>query len=647
VTAQNGPGHAFALRNEDGVLSWLETQGRPGRRVRPVAEGPPVAGGDVRVIVADATGRAVRRETLSAAPTVADSLRLARDDSRYGALGSELEAHGFLLHVDGYTDVDRAFPDGDETILRNEATGIELYTDTGDRWVAGGRYFSSKRSAERSGRGRPEYVPVKVVEIIADPARVLAAGEDNRHDLQVVLDGIEDVLDRLGRAVTLRNGQAGPGYRGTPLRQLFEDDGDYRFQEIADRLTVVRPPGSDDLLYVQITVGLPLVSLPYVLWPTARAVRSPYMASYWRAGVRFGHQMTRAYLEERLGTRVGRFAVPAVAYVPGAAELHAYATEMFTHTAAAARREAVGDGLAKNHVHGALREWFAGVRESLPPGVRDFLSRNHDQNRRLLERALEDRLGTEFHAYDRRRRAAGRPPRDLADYPLSEETKTLGDYIDNMLLPRDRLRVLVTQDEAINIRTDYPEPDDNERRLDPSLHRVEIRDVGGPTDLPFGTAKAKIRRFARLAAEAYELAQGVRRNGSTADGRRYVEALLAATREISDESAPAHRLVTEVRELLDAVAREAPEAVSVPVRRGDVTTNAQADAVIALGGFLRRPNGATARAVRRAIEAIGQAVTDYRGMRSGQGGHAAMARIRRQVNALISDLRRYEDRHRT
>jgi hypothetical protein len=301
--------------------------------------------------------------------------------------------------------------------------------------------------------------------------------------------------------------------------------------------------------------------------------------------------------------------------------------------------------MAKNHVHGALREAFAGVRESLPPGARDFLSRNHGENRRMLVRALEDRLDEQIRAYDRRRRAAGRPPRGLADYRLNLRTKTLGHYIDNMLLPREQLRVVVSQDDAINIRTDFYELDDNEHRLDIPLNRVEIRDVGGRSDIPFDTAKARIRRFARLAVEAYELGQGVRRNGSTPDGRRYVEALLAATREISDASAPRHRLVPEVRDLLDAVARDAPEAVSVPVYRGDVTTNAQADAVIALARFLRRPDTANAQAVRHAIEGIERAIAGYHGMRSGQGGHAAAARLRRRAHDLIADLRRYENRH--
>jgi hypothetical protein len=76
-------------------------------------------------------------------------------------------------------------------------------------------------------------------------------------------------------------------------------------------------------------------------------------------------------------------------------------------------------------------------------------------------------------------------------------------------------------------------------------------------------------------------------------------------------SATRHRLVTEVRDLLDAVAREAPEAVSAPVHRGDVTTNVQADAIIMLDQFLRRPGSMTAGYVRAAIGALERAITGY------------------------------------
>jgi hypothetical protein len=648
VTAQNGPGHAFALRNEEGDLLWLETQARPGRRVRPLEEGPPVADGDVRVVVTDATGRAVPLDTSSMAPTTADSLRLARDDSQYGALGSELEARGFVVHRNGHADYHDAFPGGlDEQILDNARTGVGLITDTGDVWVAGGRYFSSEQAATRARRGRPRYMPVKILEIVTDPARVLATGEENRHNLEVVLNGIEDVLRRLGRAVRLQNGQAGPGSQGTSLRSLFEDDADYRFNAIAREMTVVRPPGSDSRLYVQITAGLSLVSLPHVLWPMAGGLREPDMAAYWQAGSRFGHQMTRAYLEDRLDTRVGRFAVPAVAYVPGAAHIQAYATEMFTHTAGVVRHVTVDDGLAKNFIHGALREAFASTRESLPSTAREFLADNHEENREMLEEALENRLGRQIRDYDRRRRAAGRSHRALADYPLVDPTQTLGQYMDTMLLPRDRLEVVVSQNRAINIRTQFERLDGNGNRLATLLNRVEIRDVGGPGMLPFEVAKARIRRFARLAAEAYALTLRVNRNGTTPDGRRHIDALMTATREISDASAPGNRLVSQVRDFLDAVAREAPEAVSAPIQRGDVTTNAQAVAVIALGAFLRGPSVATAQSLGQALRAVERGIAGYRGMRSGVGGPGAMTRLRQRADGLIADLREYEQRQRT
>ncbi|HET6501956.1 MAG TPA: toxin glutamine deamidase domain-containing protein, partial [Amycolatopsis sp.] len=79
-------GHGFAVRNEGGIPLWLETQARPGSRVREVGQDLLV---DARVIVVDATGRAVPLAAGSRAANTTDALLPPSAQRRYGARGAE------------------------------------------------------------------------------------------------------------------------------------------------------------------------------------------------------------------------------------------------------------------------------------------------------------------------------------------------------------------------------------------------------------------------------------------------------------------------------------------------------------------------------------------------------------------------------
>ena len=95
--------------------------------------------------------------------------------------------------------------------------------------------------------------------MVTAPERVLPNGEANRYDPQVTAAGVRDVRRRLNRAVRLRNGQAGPGFVGTSLRDLFGDDPNYEFQEHADDVTVLRPPGFTGTAYSHLNEGVPAI----------------------------------------------------------------------------------------------------------------------------------------------------------------------------------------------------------------------------------------------------------------------------------------------------------------------------------------------------------------------------------------------------
>jgi hypothetical protein len=634
VLSPTGPGHAFALRNEDGVLLWVETQARLGERVRHVGEDPPAPVIDARVIVADETGRAVPPDALTQAMSRRDGSRLPSLDRVYHAQGRELEVGAYVVH--GHSAA--AFR-GEELLVRNRTTGVEVGTDGAELYLAGGRYFTSLRAARGARRGRVTTVAVNIIEITTLPEEVHQAERGIRYDPAVVDAGVRDVLRRLSNAVRLRDGAGGPGFRGTSVRDLFGDDPAYEFGRNADDLSVFRAVGFAVTMYPQLTEGVPLATTPTFLLSAVRYSEPADINRYLLAGFRFTGDMTRTYLDERVGRRVGRFAVPAMEYVPGVGDFRGAMLLLHTHAIAATHVYVVdSEEMAKNEVLAALRTSFAGVRGSLRDDDAAFLERNRDRIRAMLENAIRERLGRHISAYERRRRAPGVRPRRLFQYPLANPEMTLGDYVDNMLLPPERVRVRVDQEDAMVVRVNYAAPD---YTLDIDLMLLEMRHLGADEQL-LATVERRFRQFAELARWAYYVAERAERNATTVEGREYVETLIDAVDVVSAHRASRRGdIVADVRRFLDSAARRAPEAVSAPIFRGDVTTNVQADAIIALSEFIKYADRRAARQVRAAIEAIKRAVTEYRGASSVRSRRGDLADLRQRADGVISALRRF------
>ncbi|MFB9831101.1 scabin-related ADP-ribosyltransferase [Actinoallomurus acaciae] len=627
VSMQNGPGHAFALRNEGGHLLWVETQAGLGSRVYPVEDGAPVPGGDVYFILVDATGRAVVPDSLPDAPYVVDALRLAPEVLGFAAQGREHEMK-HVVHGHGL----QAFHGSEEVLVFNRATGVVVETDTMHLWVAGrgrsARYYATKRAARMSGRGKVKRKSVNIVEVVARPERVQRTGEERFYDPAVVRAGIRDAQRRLNNAVRLRDGEAGPGFRGTSLRELFGDDPNYEFGPNADDLSILLPPGWDDSVYTHISEGTYLTSTLTFLQAVERFAEAGDIRNYFHAGLRFGDDVVLTYLDDVLDQRVGRFAGPATEHVPGVADVRASMTLMNTHTFAAARVFVRGDEhLAKNLVHGALRTSFAAVRESMPPDVQSFLEDHDGEIRTKLRADLRERLARAIRTYERhprmhrRWREFGPEPLSLFEYPLRNQSMTLGDYVDNMLLPSGQPRYYVDQDDAMNVRT-------NMRRLDRGLVVSEIRDIG-PERQSLRRAEETAEEFARLARLSHEQAERVAHNNATAEGQEYNRTLLQAVDAVSAYRPNADNLATDVRDLLDSVARHVPDLVRDPIFRENVTSNLQADAVVALSDFIGLADGESARAVRHAVKAIRDVLPQ------NEGG------LRREADGLIRRLREY------
>jgi hypothetical protein len=622
-------GHGFLLRNEGGTVFRVETQARPGARVYEVGEQEPVRGADARAIVVDDKGRAVPPDTLPRVVNAADGILLPSTDRHYGASGRELEA-GFGVH--GHDGV--RFSDGDVPLLRDRKTGVKLYTDTWRVWSANGRYYSTFAEAAKSG-WRPEKVRAKVIEFVEPPWRVLR-DERNRISQAEVSESVREMWRRLNGAVQLREGEAGPAYRGHSLRELFGDDLRYEFEiwddgkSIADRVTIVRRPGSFDGANVQLTEGVPLGSVPTFLLSAVPLARSETTPDYLRCGLAFGTDIARMYLDKRLREDVAGFAIPAMQHVPEIAELRAAMLLLHTHTTAVARSYLHG-GRTKNQALGSLRTSFAGIRASLSPDVRHFLERNAKEIRQELRDSLPDELDQEIDEYKRKQRAAGKDPRSFFEYPLEFQRRLdLRDYVDNMLLPPGKC-VHINQDQAMNIRTHMDRLEDNGGRLTHRLVLLEMRDIGGKFQT-LDQADAMATRFAGFANDAYSMADWRSRNFSP-ESREYVDTLYRAVRTVSESRDSA---VSDARSFLNTAAWHPVPGICAPIMRGAATTNLLADAIVALGDVAR---GRSADDAIARLRQIRDNVVRYYNEHPGARGSADMATFERRARRAIDGLR--------
>ncbi|MCO5991547.1 hypothetical protein NE235_36075 [Actinoallomurus spadix] len=552
-----------------------------------------------------------------------------------GGQGSEHE-RPIIIHVH------RGEPFGGERelLVYNRRTGVGVWTDTGGIYMAGGRYLASEESAEASRLGRVTEVDVTIPELVTSVTRTLP-GEGNHFDPEVADAGLRDTERRLNNAPRLRDGESGREARGMTPRELFGDDPDHEFGPRADDVTILRPPGFIRRAPMHLTEGVPVPFVAAFLAETKRFISMSDVRQWFRAGSRFGADVTREYFNGWLGLRVGRFAVPAMEYVPSVAEVRTAATLLNTHTYAVADVFANDAELAKNLVHGTLRTSFAGIREKLQADVQEFLENNRDWIRDRLETDLRERLGSAIRRYEQRARENDEEPLDLFDYTMNDDTMTLGDYADNMLLPPSRVRSIVNQYDAMNVRTHFAGTDDNEGALAFDLAVLELRDVV-PEGRSLGREMRTARTFADIARRFYAWAERVDANNGTDEGRAFNENLVEAVRAISAHNPSGGDLVTSVRDLLDSVAWRAPDVVREPIFRGHVTSNLQADAVVALHDLLRYADAEAARAVRRAVSAIRTALVYERNAASWRVGRRNLDHVRLSADQVIEELLAYE-----
>ncbi|GAA4620292.1 hypothetical protein GCM10023196_003700 [Actinoallomurus vinaceus] len=635
--------HGFVLRNEDGTVFRIETQETEGGRVSPaIVQGwiNPVTGQPMapsigtRVIVVDSSGRAVplAEDLVSVARTV-DAVVDPSRDLKYKAMGVELEV-GFIVH--GHNGV----PLDHETVLmEDDNLGIKLITDTWEVVVAGGRYFPSREAAAAARVGRVTTRAVKVIEIVnKPPVGVILPEESNRPSLEQGYRSIREVL-RILRTARPHGGVAGPGRRGTSLLDLFPPAPGRRFFRASAQLSIVPGPWGTQWGTPQISVGLPGESIPAFQRFAARHNGGfPFMQRYLASSLGFAASVTRDFIQFRIksDTSVDGYAVVALDYTP-AVSLFASAMELLaSHAYAEVHTYLINpDGRAKNNVHATLRTSFSGVLQALPVAAREYIYKNARPIKTRLREYIEYDFAQDIRRHKEQRIRQNLPALDIFKYPLQyQDELTLDDYVNNMLQPRHRRRVHVDQADAMNVRTNFDSADTNDGRLTHPLIVVEWRNLGKRW-FSIDEVEEKYRAVAGFAQLAYGNREKLALNEQNPEGQKFTEALNAAVGHLSGLPRDGG-LVSQVRELLEAVVEGPAESLRTPLTRGAVTSNVIADTVVALHSFSRFGDWQVGP-LRAALEALRSTAA----LTVGPGNRTLMYR----ADGIIDELWRREMDH--
>ncbi|MFJ6392368.1 hypothetical protein ACIQJT_32710 [Streptomyces sp. NPDC091972] len=292
---------------------------------------------------------------------------------------------------------------------------------------------------------------VPVLEIVTKPARGLVRGRpDGRAERADVLAAFHDVISRLR--------YARPGAR---IGQIFPESAGYAVDPLAEDLPV-RNNDAGYATLVHHTATAPasgLVAFIEHVRGRMRRESPPVQIAHTDAGtgLAFG-----AWARQDFARWLSQYPDWADAVNPwDAAELEGAAALAFTQVAATVRGATLQTVRPKDLTAVASRDSLAALRSSLGEGPRTYLEH---QARRIRARFAE---------------AVGR---DVIDLPLTMSRgplrATAGQYLDNLLLHSPER--VVSQYEALGIRTDFPTLDANPDRrgralIVPAVVRMEAR----------------------------------------------------------------------------------------------------------------------------------------------------------------------------
>ncbi len=471
--------HAFALRHEgyspDGEpqMYWVDAQRRSGDRVRRIAQAPATAAVDVRVIVVDAHGRAVQDPFGDTLPEAGYGSALAEPSGhkRYGSGGGEWESKFVVLLAPEHADYTEPLK-----LATDRATGLALVTDNiRDVYELDGQYFTSLSPAQRARRSLRRLGNGKIVEWVG-PATSSGRDDRQRPDRTALYARLRQLMQQLADAAS-----QGP----VDITSVFPQGIDFQFGP--GEVSVVLPrnitPDVQQMRFItHLTEGAPVATLQdllgYIAEQSEVSAAYPMAKQHLVDGLAVGQRVAADFIEATMtGYPMRLDAVAAFRHLETVSSIESSIAVAYSQFAALAHwRVGQNNGLNKNFTAVILRTDLAKLRARLPQQVRRFFD---DSELDIKERMVE-RVWRRIGALDEQNGRVGRSgvlglrPHEI----FKDDTWTLGQYVDNLLLPEEYARY-IGQSMAFPTEAELSELDDKGAYAHDPLALVEARKLGG------------------------------------------------------------------------------------------------------------------------------------------------------------------------
>ncbi len=472
--------HGLGLRNEDGELLWIETQNKPGERVRPFADVPLVHTTDARVIVTDGSGNYVPLdENMSQPHSTINALIDPARNLYYRFGGLEIET-GFEVDM----PYEKACALANNTIVSSPYFKIVL-----------------DAKIDSAGKAKP------IVEIVSWKGPMLdrerLPGRDHLATTYNVLKEMELALRRMKLARP-----------GTTLREIFPEDEGYEFSKVKKERQykvikyvwtakhsfkdlAIRGETFPGHLHTHYSAGVPIAAMYAFIQFAYQGTYSTGLGGlnrHLRSALLFSDHVACRFIGLPDGQASSSTLNRLVDHDLELAELQGHMAATYTQVAAYLHYKLArhANFIAKSYTPIAVRTHLNAMFNSLPEPVRIWL----DQHSALIENLLEQRFAADNPKLMQLMPNGTRPGALLNK---GSRSFTARDYFHNAT--KKQPRILINQQDALNVRTNFAD-------LDHGLVVVELR-YHGPERGPLPEIK---RTYYQLQKTVQELDSKMQRN---------------------------------------------------------------------------------------------------------------------------------------
>jgi hypothetical protein len=433
---------------------------------------------EARALIVDPEGRTAAPASTSTA-SLSGTVRAITDAAHrpIGAIGFEAELRPMVMLRQEFTDAAELV--SDFQITARDGTFKVVLDKTGAYMATDRTFYRSRINLEQAGKQMAGTRATwwSILEIVTEPMKVLP-GEDDKQGEEGVFAAIRSILSR----IDIRE--------ETPIEDIFPIE-DFSYSGDAKGAFLLPDPTEDAVskLHLHYTVGVSLESGMSFLVYLRR--RMPSLDKRRLSdGIRFAEEMVSRYL--------GSDYVPATAGLLDARDvsmLRFFLAVVYTQVAAVLPPGPHDQPLIKNRTGIALRTDLAAWRRELPQPVQDFLKTNVTEMRAALVRTA-------------RAEKPELPVGVLGLRTLDESEATIGDYLDNALLPVSSAQI-IDQDKALGVDTHFAELDTAGGRLQAPLVLLELRYFGAYANT-LQEVHTTFTALKRQAREGYESARAIR-----------------------------------------------------------------------------------------------------------------------------------------